>query len=127
MRNAKIFIQLCEQLACTKFVKIQYGKKQSDSLNEIRCQEAMKKVPTKRYHRTDNSLTLHLMSLLSITCTYLEDLWIVLQLQFEYEFYEEAHGRMALRPLMMSQSATPHKLLNDLLCEFPIVSLLFFL
>ena len=31
-----------------------------------------------------------------------------------YLINEEAHGRMALRPLMMSQSATPHKLLNDL-------------
>ena len=42
----------------------------------------MKKVPPKRYHRTDNSLTLHFM-----TCCYqlhiliIEDLWIVLQLQ----------------------------------------------
>ena len=84
MQNAKIFQQLCEQLACTKFVEIQYGKKQSNSLIEIRCQEAMKKVPPKRYHRTDNSLTLHIMSLLSVTCTYLEDLWIVLQLQSLY-------------------------------------------
>ena len=31
-----------------------------------------------------------------------------------YFMNEEAHGRMALRPLMMSLSATPHKLLNDL-------------
>ena len=31
-----------------------------------------------------------------------------------YFMNEEAHGRMAFRPLMMSQSATPHKLLNDL-------------
>ena len=31
-----------------------------------------------------------------------------------YFMSEEAHGRMALRPLNMSQSATPHKLLNDL-------------
>ena len=31
-----------------------------------------------------------------------------------YFMNEEAHGRMALRPLMMSQSATPHKLLNDI-------------
>ena len=38
--------------------------------------------------------------------------------EFEYEFNEEAHGRMALRPQMMSQSATPHKLLIDLLCIF---------
>ena len=36
---------------------------------------------------------------------------------FVYESYEEAHGRMALRPLMMTQWATPHKLLNDLLCK----------
>ena len=37
--------------------------------------------------------------------------------EFGYESYEEAHGRVTLRPLMMSQSATPHKsLLNDLLC-----------
>ena len=41
--------------------------------------------------------------------------------EFGYESYEEAHVRMALRPLMMSQSATPHKLLNDLLCRFSIM------
>ena len=34
--------------------------------------------------------------------------------EFGYESYEGAHGRMAFRWLMMSQSATPHKLLNDL-------------
>ena len=51
-------------------------------LNEIRCEEAMKKVPSKHYRRTNNSLTLHVMS-----CCYqlhvliLKDLWIVLQPQ----------------------------------------------
>ena len=84
MQNAKNFQQLCEQLACTKFVEILYGKNQSNSHNEIRCEEAMKKVPPKRYHRTDNSLTLHVMNLLSVTCTYFEDLWVVLQLQSLY-------------------------------------------
>ena len=49
---------------------------------EIRCQETLKKVPPKSNHRTDNSLTLHDISFfLSVTCTYLEHLWIVLQLQ----------------------------------------------
>ena len=33
---------------------------------------------------------------------------------------------MALKLLMMSQTATPHKLLNDLLCKYSIVSMLFF-
>ena len=47
--------------------------------------------------------------------------------EFVYEYHEEAHARMALRSLMMSQSATPHKLLNDILCKFSIVSMLFFL
>ena len=47
--------------------------------------------------------------------------------EFGYESYEEAHGRMALRPLMMSQSATLDKALNDLLCKFSIMSMLFFL
>ena len=47
--------------------------------------------------------------------------------EFVYEYYEEAHARMTLRPLMMSQSATPHKLLNDILCKFSIMSMLFFL
>ena len=47
--------------------------------------------------------------------------------KFDYESYEETHGRMALRPLMMGQSATPHKLLNDLLskifrCEYALFS-----
>ena len=46
--------------------------------------------------------------------------------EFGYESYEEAHGRMALRQLMISQSATPHNLLNDLLCKFSIVSMFFF-
>ena len=46
--------------------------------------------------------------------------------EFGYESYKEAHGRMALRPLMMSQTATPHKLLNYLLCKFSIVGMLFF-
>ena len=41
--------------------------------------------------------------------------------EFGYESYEEAHGRMALRRLMMSQSSTPHKLLNCLLCKFSII------
>ena len=44
-----------------------------------------------------------------------------------YFMNEEAHGRMALRPLMMRQSATTHKLLNDLERKYSIVSLLFFL
>ena len=43
--------------------------------------------------------------------------------EFGYESYEEAHGRMAFRWLMMSQSATPHKLLIDLLCKFSIMSI----
>ena len=47
--------------------------------------------------------------------------------EFGYKSYQEAHGRMALRPLMMSQSAIPDKLLNDLLGKFSIVSMLFFL
>ena len=47
--------------------------------------------------------------------------------EFGYESYEEAHGRMALRLLMVSQSATPHKLLNDLLFKFSIMSMLLFL
>ena len=47
--------------------------------------------------------------------------------EFGYESYEEAQGRMALGLLMMSLSATPHKLLNDLLCKFSIMSMLFFL
>ena len=47
--------------------------------------------------------------------------------EFEYESDEEAHGKMVLRRLMMSQSATPDKLLNYLLCKFSIVSRLFFL
>ena len=46
--------------------------------------------------------------------------------EFGYESYEEAHGRIALRLLRMSQSTTPHKLFNDLLCKFSIVSMLFF-
>ena len=82
MQNAKIFQQLCEQHDCTKFVELLFGKKQCNSFDEIRCDEAMKKVPPKRYHRTDNSLTLHVK-----TCCYqlriliIEDLLIVLQLQ----------------------------------------------
>ena len=45
--------------------------------------------------------------------------------EFGYDSYEEAHGMMALRPLMMSQSATPHKLLNDL-WKLSIVCMLLF-
>ena len=38
-----------------------YGKKQCTSLYEIRGEEAMKKALPKRYQRTDNSLTLHVI------------------------------------------------------------------
>ena len=86
----------------------------------------MKNSPPERYHRTDSSLTLHVMS-----CFYQLHVLILktcgLSCNCRYESYEEAHGRMALRPLMMSQTATPHKLLNDLLCKFSIVGMLFFL
>ena len=51
-----------EQLACTKFEELLYGKKQCKSYNELRCEEVMKKVPLKCYHQTDKSLTLHVMS-----------------------------------------------------------------
>ena len=53
--------------------------------------------------------------------------------EFGYESYEEVHvhDRMTLMPLIldakMSQSSTPHKLLNNLLRKFSIVSMLFFL
>ena len=138
----------------------------------------MKKVPPKRYHRTENSLTLHVMSCcdqlhvlilktcglscncrvwiwilffvlscvcyvfvrvcLYVLCGHLlgkgwplgSRLWCLLWVwsfpigilgQVWYlivsipdlctltYFYKEAHGRMALGPLMMSQSTTPHK------------------
>ena len=62
MQNAKFFQQLCEQMACTKSVELLYGKKQCNSLNDTRCEEAVKKVPPKRYHLKDNSFTLHAMS-----------------------------------------------------------------
>ena len=82
MQNAKIFRQLCAQHDCTKFVELLFGKKQCNSFNEIRCEEAMKKVPPKRYHRTDNSLTLHVMTFCyQLHTLIIEDLWIVLQLQ----------------------------------------------
>ena len=44
------------------------------------CEEAMKKVPKKRYQCTDLNTACYEL-LLSVTFTYLEDLWIVLQLQ----------------------------------------------
>ena len=37
--------------------------------------------------------------------------------EFGYESYEEANGRMALRPLMISHSAAPPELMNDLVCK----------
>ena len=58
MQNAKNF-QLLAQLgtgpptkaqrfACTKFVGLLYGKNNCNSLNEIRCEKALKKVPSKK-------------------------------------------------------------------------------
>ena len=85
-------------------LQLLYDKKQCNSFNEIRCEEAMKKVTLKRYHRTENSLTLHVMS----CCDQLHVLTLKTA-EFGYEFYKEAHGRMALGPLMMSQSTTLHK------------------
>ena len=81
MQNSKIFQQLCEQHDCTKFVELLFGKKQCNSFIEIRFEEAMKKVPPKRYHRTDNSLTLHVITCYQLHILIIEDLWIVLQLQ----------------------------------------------
>ena len=122
VQNAKIFQQLCEKLACTKFVELLYGKKLCNSLNESRCEEAMKKVPPKRYHRKDNSLTLHVMSCCyqlhvlilktcGLACNCRVWIWILLGSTWQ-------NGIAA---------TTPHKLMNDLLCKFSIMSMLFFL
>ena len=66
MQNAKNF-QLLAQLgirpptkaqrfACTKFVGLFYGKNNCNSLNEIRCEKALKKVPPKSYHQPITAL-----------------------------------------------------------------------
>ena len=77
----------------------------------------MEKVPPKRLPPTDNSITLHVMSccyqlhvLILKTCgTSIQE--CLATAEFGYESFEGAHGRMAVRPLLMSQSATLHKLL----------------
>lgn len=83
MQNADNFQMLSElgsgppskaqRLACTQFVGLLYGKKDCRSLNEIRCEKAMRKVPPKKLPPTDNSFTLHVMR-----CCYQLLIWMTL-------------------------------------------------
>ena len=87
----------------------------------------MKKVLQKRYHRPDNSLTLHVMSCcyqlhvlilktcgLSCNCR----VWILI--------ISGSTQQNGIEAANESQPATPHKLLKDL-CKFSIVGMFFFL
>ena len=58
-----------------------YGNKQCKSLYKIRYEEAMKKVLPKCYHRTDNSLTMHVMNCCYQLHVLILKTWIILQLQ----------------------------------------------
>ena len=111
VQNVKILQQLCKQPACT--IKSYCMVK----LNEIKCEEVMKKVSSKCYHRADNSLRAVVISYMYLSWRLVDCLATA---EFGYESYEEAHDRMALGPLMMSLSATPHRLLKDLLRNFPL-------